>query len=401
MMRPIHKEQNFNQKKILWISGLQIFPNLSGGQLRSGNICKCLAQAGYQVQIYSLTGRKADYLKLTKSSTLDVSENLKEYVNRNPVWGFIQFLFYQLHMPPLWLTFLTQFFLPETLKIQLADADQIIIDFPYLYPIHKFAGQRLILNTHNAEFNLWKNATISAIVKKIELKAIGLCSSVIFCSNQDRLQFLNTFPDLEGKSSIISNGVNLNDYKKNSLARIQIRKSLNLDQDSKVFLFTGSQFRPNLDAFLFLKNWASLNQNLLTSLKATIVIVGSVSSDLIDFPYFKVLGKVDQILPYFQAADFGLNAVTHGSGTNVKMYEYMASHLPLISTSIGARGLSLKDGESFLHFEAATLVEKVQQACQMPLDAREKMAQLAFDLNEEMIDMNKSVQKWLNSGALK
>jgi glycosyltransferase involved in cell wall biosynthesis len=43
-------------------------------------------------------------------------------------------------------------------------------------------------------------------------------------------------------------------------------------------------------------------------------------------------------------ADVALNPMLSGSGTNLKMLDYMAAGVPVISTAIGARGLKVPEG---------------------------------------------------------
>ena len=49
--------------KILLLSEIQVYPTLSGGQIRSGAFARALAESGHEVSIYSFTGRKKDYLE--------------------------------------------------------------------------------------------------------------------------------------------------------------------------------------------------------------------------------------------------------------------------------------------------------------------------------------------------
>jgi glycosyltransferase involved in cell wall biosynthesis len=55
----------------------------------------------------------------------------------------------------------------------------------------------------------------------------------------------------------------------------------------------------------------------------------------------RVTGPVDDILPYFRAADVAVNPMTEGSGVNLKLLEYLAAGLPTISTPFGMRGLEV------------------------------------------------------------
>jgi glycosyltransferase involved in cell wall biosynthesis len=54
------------------------------------------------------------------------------------------------------------------------------------------------------------------------------------------------------------------------------------------------------------------------------------------------------------SADLGLNPVVRGSGTNLKLVEYFAAGLPVVSTPLGARGLDVRADE---HLWTAPLEE--------------------------------------------
>jgi glycosyltransferase involved in cell wall biosynthesis len=58
-----------------------------------------------------------------------------------------------------------------------------------------------------------------------------------------------------------------------------------------------------------------------------------------------LLGEVtDEEKRYlYMAADVALNPMMSGSGTNVKMLDYMAARIPVVTTPVGARGLAVED----------------------------------------------------------
>jgi glycosyltransferase involved in cell wall biosynthesis len=62
-----------------------------------------------------------------------------------------------------------------------------------------------------------------------------------------------------------------------------------------------------------------------------------------------VIGRIDEKTRdlYLAAADLAVNPMFAGSGTNIKMFDFMAAGLPIVSTPIGARGI---DGEDELAF---------------------------------------------------
>ena len=96
-------------KKIVIVSSIQIFPALSGGQLRTANLALALADLGYEVCIYSLTGRKNDYVTFKKSSTEIISSQISEFVNRSLFFGLIQKIFYICKFPPIWIYWILKF----------------------------------------------------------------------------------------------------------------------------------------------------------------------------------------------------------------------------------------------------------------------------------------------------
>ena len=60
----------------------------------------------------------------------------------------------------------------------------------------------------------------------------------------------------------------------------------------------------------------------------------------------KVTGTVDDVRPYLQCAQVAIVPLNVGGGTRLKIYEMMASKIPVISTSIGAEGLPVTNGEN-------------------------------------------------------
>jgi glycosyltransferase involved in cell wall biosynthesis len=72
-------------------------------------------------------------------------------------------------------------------------------------------------------------------------------------------------------------------------------------------------------------------------------------------------GRVPEVAPYFAAADAGLNAITRGSGANVKLFEYLAAKLPIISTAFGVRGTALEAEKDFLLYEPQDLKRAIQR----------------------------------------
>ena len=380
-------------KKLIFISGIQIFPPESGGQVRSANICRAYKNLGYEVEIYSFTGRKNDYLKFKKTSETIIEEKLTERVNRNPIMGLTQYLFYIFKLPPLWLVWLTQLYIPKDLKNLIKDQKLIILDFPYLFPIINRTKNKVIVNTHNAEYELFtKKPLICKIVKTYEMKCFQEADQIYFCTEEDAKKYSSTLSELEKKLLIIPNGVDVLSFTPKKEIRTKTREKLKINENQKVILFTGSKYGPNIEAFKFLKSWTKENIVELQKLDILILVVGSVSLEIINEKHFKVLGRVKSIFPYLWASDFGINPVIEGSGTNIKMIEFMASNLPIISTSFGARGFKLKDQESCYFFERGHLLNTLKKITSLNILEREIIAKKAIIENNKIIDMRATLE---------
>lgn len=372
--------------KVLFISGIEIFPPQSGGQLRSSNLAMAISK-NHSVNIYSLTGRKSDYLKLKASGKSQITENLSEYTNRNPLYGMLQFISYQLKLPPFWLTILLLIYLPKDLNKQLNEAEIIILDFPFLYPIFKKAIKaKKILNTHNAEFNLYQNSTLKKLVKKIETNAFSISDKIFFCSEIDQKQFAESL--YENKSMIVPNGIDLNQYTKIDYElNSKIKNELKIKENSHVFIFTGSRYKPNFDAFKRLLEFTNSEKEFLEKNNIVILIVGSVSDQLINDKHLKITGRVESIIPYLQISDFALNNIDSGSGTNVKMFEYIASNLTILSTEFGTRGFSLVANVDYINIDQGLKIA-FQNAVNLTKEDKDKLNKSAFIKNQNILKMD-------------
>jgi glycosyltransferase involved in cell wall biosynthesis len=93
-----------------------------------------------------------------------------------------------------------------------------------------------------------------------------------------------------------------------------------------------------------------------------------------------VSGTVPDIRPYFWDSTVSIVPSRIFGGTRLKIFEAMAAKIPVVSTSIGAEGLSVEHGRNIY---LADTPEEFAQRCLELLDVperREQMAQAAFEL---------------------
>ena len=114
-------------------------------------------------------------------------------------------------------------------------------------------------------------------------------------------------------------------------------------------VFVGSAHPPNIEATARIVTAARRLPNVL------FMLVGAHGDHLddVEVPANVVIrGRVTDrdLQGLLSCCDVALNPVTGGSGTNLKMLEYVAAGAPVIATADGARGLGLSPG---LHYAAA------------------------------------------------
>jgi glycosyltransferase involved in cell wall biosynthesis len=91
-------------------------------------------------------------------------------------------------------------------------------------------------------------------------------------------------------------------------------------------------------------------------------------------PLISVTGTVPDIRPYLWESAVSIVPLRIGGGTRLKIYEAMAAGTPVVSTSIGAEGLSVSDGREIL---LADRPEAFASRCLALLNARDLAASQA------------------------
>jgi glycosyltransferase involved in cell wall biosynthesis len=381
------------KKKIVFISGIRLFPPIAGGHLRSTNLIESLT-ASYDVLVYSFTGRRKDYLVEKRSKAYQIGPGLREFVNLNILLGCLQSLTNHLKIPRIWQPLILGLLpLPKSLIKELEEAEVVILDTPYLYRLAKrIAGKTVILNSHNLEYrlcmgNVSERMLFQPLVKRIEARAAQTVDAVFCCSQEDR-DFYRTKGGKDLVTLDIPNSIRVEAFLRNQDERLRIRRELRLGDAEKVILFTGSYYRPNVDALDKLQEFCSKYGQRLRDSRVTFLVVGSVSKHPINENNLVATSFVETVAPYFSAADFAFNPVETGSGTNIKMCEYIAAFLPVIATRFGTRGWRLDDGEDAILFQDDNLLQTIERRV-APMTEKEaqRLAQNAYQKNKSTVDI--------------
>jgi glycosyltransferase involved in cell wall biosynthesis len=170
----------------------------------------------------------------------------------------------------------------------------------------------------------------------------GLCrdvAHVLACSEADAAKL----KELRHKTpiTVIPNAIHVNTYQQDVDQPIA-------DIPHPALVFTGKMdFRPNIDAALWLAD-EIFPAIRMSHPKAHLTIVGQKPharlNSLKGREGITLTGYVPDVKPYLNAADVYVAPLRMGSGTRFKLLEAMAMGKAIVSTRLGAEGLSVENG---------------------------------------------------------
>jgi polysaccharide biosynthesis protein PslH len=93
-----------------------------------------------------------------------------------------------------------------------------------------------------------------------------------------------------------------------------------------------------------------------------------------------VTGTVEDVRPYLWESAVSIVPLRIGGGTRLKIYEAMAAKIPVVSTTIGAEGLDVRDGENIALADSPEAFAERCLALLGSADARCKQSQAAWEM---------------------
>ena len=220
--------------------------------------------------------------------------------------------------------------------------DILIVDHYSVSPLVKnIKNIPIIYNSHNAELELAKqvhgnNSELLGIVENMETRILNQAKEITYCSKLDFIKLQNYYgKDIVGtyipNGTIVQNKINYKDRLK-----------------SRDIIFVGSGHPPNRVAakavVSFAKSLPEFNFIIIGGCGNGIK-PGSISSNV------HITGHVDDetLDKYFRTSFAFINPMSGGSGTHLKMMKALGYGIPIITSTVGARGFSDKEiNESML-----------------------------------------------------
>jgi len=355
--------------KILWVKAGKILPVDAGGKIRTYNILRHLQERHQLVLLSTYGGRRDPWYE---------SEIKKQFPGSLPVWtaapdsNTLARLFHYLYCFPSGLPFAIRKFTDRAAGkkieqlIQQEKFDAVVCDFlaPSLTFPARLWGQTILFQ-HNVETMLWDRMLASepnrlrkllygveaGRMRRYECSSIAKFQHVIAVSEQDRA-YMSQFMPAE-KISVVPTGVDLDQYRPVSGGQA----------NEPLVVFTGTMnFEPNMDGVEYFcrEIWPRVlkavpNARFRIVGKEPVASVRRLASETAE-----VTGTVPSVVEHVKQAWVLVVPLRMGGGTRLKIYEGMAMGRAVVSTTIGAEGLEVRNGKDIvLADEADTFADAV------------------------------------------
>jgi glycosyltransferase involved in cell wall biosynthesis len=382
------------RRRIVVANTYPVVPPRSGGQARIFNLYGQLAER-HDVELVCFTepgaapSRREVRRGFTETRIPPFAEHVEAEKRLREETGFLQIG----DIAMLEIAGLTPGF-GEALGNACRGADFTIASHPYLLPaLRKATSLPFGHESQNVEQDMKRamlpdNPASRRLLERLADAEGSACRDSLFvlaCSNEDRDRLAALYGADAQRFIFTPNGV---DVRTTPLAtparRHALRERLGI-RAAKLALFMGSWHKPNVEALERVCALARLNPGI------SFLAIGSSCQAPLAAPQpanVRLLGIVDeetkQLL--FECADVALNPMSSGSGTNVKMLDWLASGLPVITSPVGARGLALEPGRHVIVAEPDAFAPALERFFASDDGARDALARASREHVEAHFD---------------
>ncbi|THD08649.1 hypothetical protein B1991_04825 [Rhodanobacter lindaniclasticus] len=237
-----------------------------------------------------------------------------------------------------------------TARKHAMEADVVVFSHPWAYAAVAEvlrADQLVVYESHNVEGLLRMSLhddipAADPLVRGVVALEYRLCREadlILACSQEDREIFARVYDVSWDKLRVAPNGIFAFTYElPTSEQRAAAKKVLRVGKP-RLVIFVGSNYGPNNDAAAFVADELAGDRP-----DVAFALIGgccdrlqnkSLPSNVI------LLGTLEEEAKHawMRAADVAVNPLSAGSGTSIKMFDFMAAGLPTVTTRIGARGI--------------------------------------------------------------
>ena len=336
---------------ILYISNKPIYPKIDGGCVAMHNFLSCLLETDVNIKHFTISTLKHQF---------DIDEypvNIQRKIipeelfvdTRVTIKSAIKNVFSKG-------SYNVKRFYSEEINnsikehLQNNSYDKIILETiflaDYLKTFRKYSKAKIFVRSHNVEFKIWeklalnekkklKKSYLSKLakdLKKVEINFLNQIDHILTLSKEDEEE-LKKLP-IQTEINTIPVAISLPENVKN--------------YDNHNFFHIGAMnWKPNIEAVQILKNsiFPSIKKRIN---KVSLSLAGSFMDEEENTDDIIYKGFVENLNDFFSNEGILLSPILSGSGVRIKILESMASGTPVITTILGAEGISITPGKEML-----------------------------------------------------
>ncbi len=237
--------------------------------------------------------------------------------------------------------------------------------------LQAFPGVPLVYDSHNVEADLKRSiyggSTLAdeavAAVEALERESCAEAAAIICCTDEDREALIERFGARPERTHVVANGA--------PVGQTRFTPWTERHGRPPACVFAGNAHRPNVEAVDAIAAAASALPRVRFD------VVGTVCESVDGVPAnVRLHGRLpeDEKQRLYAAATLALNPMASGSGSNLKIVDYAAAGLPVVTTRFGARGFSPELVDAFVVYEGDELADAVATSLGEDWDARTRAA---------------------------
>ncbi|OSO88143.1 hypothetical protein B9H04_17575 [Halorubrum ezzemoulense DSM 17463] len=207
-------------------------------------------------------------------------------------------------------------------------------DFSVVYDAQNVEAAK-IKQSNISHLNIVKRLFAPIVVSNLERLSVRLADKVVAVSDKDYNRFNSTYDIEDEKIEVIPSGSNLITSSKDDYTIPAMSTS------DLCIVFHGTyDYYPNKEAIEAISDVAEG----IESGDVHFVIAGK-GVPSIETENLSMVGFVDNLEALLGRAEIAFAPIRRGGGTKLKIIDYMAAELPIVTTTVGAEGLGICDGE--------------------------------------------------------
>lgn len=208
-------------------------------------------------------------------------------------------------------------------------------------------GGRALLVEHNVEYQRLADQVDALprhgyeMLRKVELGWCRRSDAVITVSEADRQRLIEDGIEAT-RVHVIPHGVDLEQFER--AEPLDLHALYRIPRERPVLVYHGIYlYPPNLEAMQVMAR-EILPRLERQGVRATVLAIGAYPPEESLHPSLVFTGPVESVAPYLKAADLAVVPLQKGGGTRMKILDYFAAGLPVVSTAKGAEGIPIQPG---------------------------------------------------------